>query len=570
MKRLISILLMIFLALASGAKAYTVNGSTYTTTGAQADFQAAVNAAPSGGTIVFSSGTYQWSSTGTTVNKSLTITAAPGTVQILNQNNLGTMLSFVSGTDGHIHLNGINFKQAVTWSNTGLGNCQIAFARSDTLPPTAGNQYTVIVTNCTFDVGSQWGYSGEVRSNGIIFSHCTFTGGIGLDGLQITCNYSTEHWNTPDTMGLVQDQTVYNGIGNGYSTTASSNHLNVGDTAQGYMGYAGLNDTYIEDCNIISNGSSGSMNADGCARVVLRYCSFTDSCPFCHGQDSSEHGGRHFEVCNCTFHVTPGNPNNVNYWVDARGAGMLVYNNTFDAVSGKTTVQMDIEQINRNAGPGACQLTYPANRQCGIGWSSSSASTYGNPVVSFDGTGEASDPIFIWNNGGSGGNGYANYVVVHQSSPDDCGHGLVATDFIKPNRDYYVGTARPGWVAYTYPHPLLGGSPTPTPTPTSTPTPTPTPTPSTTPTPLAPQNFHIVSSNAPVQLISATSPVAGSVALTWTYPAADRSRTLSSICRVDKRGTGQIREEQLLVERDNNLLADRASSFRLRMRLRGG
>jgi hypothetical protein len=45
------------------------------------------------------------------------------------------------------------------------------------------------------------------------------------------------------------------------------------------------------------------------------------------------------------------------------------------------------------------------------------------------------------------------------------------------DRDYFQDTQLPGYVPYTYPHPLVAasGTPSPTPTPTSTPTPTPTP-----------------------------------------------------------------------------------------------
>jgi hypothetical protein len=454
----------------AGAKAYTVSGTTYTIDGSSGDFQNAVNATPSGGTIQFPSGTFNWSPSSTiTVNKSLNIVGTgPGSCRINNELKSGMMLNIKSGTAGHIRLSGIYFYQAGGGMSTNLGNTQINLARSDTFPPSAANQWTVIVTNCTFDSGGQFIYSGQIQSNGVIMSGCTFTGGGGLNGFQITCNYGTNVWNQPDTMGSGPDQTVYNGVGKGYAT-GTANPLNVGDTAQGYMGYAGLNCTYIENCTMLPSGSSGSMNCDGGARVVFRYCTFQDNLPFGHGQDSSEQGSRHFEVYNCAFHSTAnGQTYNMNGYVACRGAVMLVANNTFDAITygNKSTIVMQCEQVNRNAGPGACQLTYPANRQCGIGWSSASSSTYGNPVVTLDGTGEASDPIFIWGNTGTGGAGYANLVSLNGEA-DECGNGLSVDNFIVQNRDYYVGVARPGWTPYTYPHPLLsGGGPTPTPNPT--------------------------------------------------------------------------------------------------------
>jgi hypothetical protein len=73
------------------------------------------------------------------------------------------------------------------------------------------------------------------------------------------------------------------------------------------------------------------------------------------------------------------------------------------------------------------------------------------------------------------------YVSMQTYAPDNCGHGEVISSYLQQNRDYYVNVAKPGWVAYTYPHPVHsqfsggGGGPTPTPNPTPTPVPTPTP-----------------------------------------------------------------------------------------------
>ena len=454
------------------SKGYTVSGTTYTIDGSSSDFQSAVNAAPSGGTILFPAGTFNWSPSSTiTVNKSLHIVGTgQSTCRINNENATGITLQITSGTDGNIWLTGIYFDQ-IPYASTSLGNIQVNFSRSDTLPPGPGNQYTVIVTYCTFDSGGHFAYSAQVTSNGLIFSHCDFPGG-GLGGLQITCGYGTEHWNTPDTMGLSQDQTVYNGVGNGYAT-GTVNPLNVGDTAQGYMGVAGLNDTYIEDCTM-ENATSGCCNADGCARVVVRHCTITDGLVFGHGQDSSYMGMRQYEFYNNIFLCADGTgaEYNDNHYISCRGTVNLIANNQMAAITqagGKYSIGIGCEQATLNSGPGGCQTAYPANRQDGIGWSSASSSTYGTPVVSIDGTGEASDPIFIWGNTGTGTSTYLwNYDNV---SPSQCSSGLDSSFLIHQNRDFYLGVARPGWVPYTYPHPYLSAS---------------------TPTPLAPTNLHIV------------------------------------------------------------------------------
>ena len=438
--------LLAFALIYSGQSAwsYSVSGTTYTTTGSSSDVQAAVNAAPSGGTIVFSPGTYSWSNTTPVlVNKSVTLTATPGTVQIQNQLGAGSgfMMQLTSGTDGHIRVNGINFLQ-VGNNISSSSSCCLGIDRTDNNGPgSPGTQYTVIFTNCKFDSGTVFNYMGFSSANGIIFSGCTFTNqmsSLGLTGISFTCaKYGpTKTWNTPDTMGLGPDSTG----------------LNVGDTAAGWDGVAGLNCTYVENCTI-SNGTSGSFNGDDNSRVVIRHCIINDSQIFSHGQDTSQYGNRHYEIYNNTYHYVSATVND-QCWASFRGAVALVANNVMDAIPGKTAVILECQQINRSAGPGGCQTAYPANRQCGIGWSAKSTATYGHPVVTSDGQGQVSDPCYIWGNTGSGASG-TSYAGLSQFTPDECGNGLQVGQFIQLGRDYFVGTARPGWVPYTYPHPLV-------------------------------------------------------------------------------------------------------------------
>src|SRR5271165_422541 len=439
-------------------------------------FQSYINQAASGDTINLPSGTFDWSPTlssgiGVTINKSLTITGTGESTCMIRNNlsspvNTSIMMNVLSGSDGHIRMSGIYFIQVGTLG-TSVGLTQVRFGRSDTLPPGAGNQYTIIVTNCTFDGGGQFIYNAEVVSNGLIFSHCTFKGS-GLGGLQITCNYATEHFNTESTMGLQQDSLVYNGVGNGYAT-GSGTPLNVGDTSQGYMGYAGLNNTYIEDCSLI-NATSGCCNGDGCARVVVRHCDCQDVIVFGHGQDSSYMGMRQYEFYNNNFYCVDGTgaSRNDNDYISCRGTVNLIANNSMVAITqagGRASIGLGCEQATLGSGPGGCQTSYPANRQCGIGWSSASSRTYGTPVVAVDGTGEASDPIFIWGNTGSGGNGTSS-LWGYDTTTDNCHNGVSSAYFVQQNRDFYLDIARPGWSPYTYPHPLVNTAPQPPAAPT--------------------------------------------------------------------------------------------------------
>ena len=106
--------------------------------------------------------------------------------------------------------------------------------------------------------------------------------------------------------------------------------------------------------------------------------------------------------------------------------------------------------------------------QAGVGRSSLISGDNPTPPPSWN---QIPEPCYIWNNTTDG-------APYNTFSPE--------TFNIKPGIHYFDNTALPGYVPYTYPHPLVSGaSPTPTPAPTATPTTTPTPSPSPTNTPSA-------------------------------------------------------------------------------------
>ena len=149
----------------------------------------------------------------------------------------------------------------------------------------------------------------------------------------------------------------------------------------------------------------------------------------------------------------------------------MVFNNAMQDIPNGTGVQLNVYSINRKTSI-PCQTGYPAARQTGQGWSASSTARYGNPVVPQDGIGAVTEGVYIWGNTG-GETTDPNYVSLDQYSPDECGNGQLISNYLIEGRDYFVGTAKPGYTPYTYPHPLHtqyalsggGGNPTPTPTP---------------------------------------------------------------------------------------------------------
>lgn len=464
-----------------------------------------------GDTVTVPNGTYNWH-VGVNLTSQMTLSGSgPSNVIIQNQQSTtdpGIGLHMISGTTGHSYLTGIDFVQI---GSNGAPSFQVQLDRSDTSSP--GNLYTIVTTNCTFDSGTVFNYGTLISANGLVFGNCTWksqsTTGTPLCGPSLVCGkYGyTSSWNTASTLGAL-------------------------DTT-------GLNNTYFENCTFM-NGATACMNADDNSRVVVRYCTITDSNISGHGQDTSQYGMRQHEVYNNTFHYTTGTSLNEGGFVSFRGGVPLVANNTFDQIPSKSTIGLNVQNINRGGSVGGCQTAYPANRQVGSGWSSGSSVTYGNPVVTQDGTGYILDPFYIWNNTGAGGQSWANFMFLAQYSPDNCGNGLcmsipftgtassgsnvitaititpqspgftatptltlgmgiydstglyfaqgtyitaisgsgsaptsvtvsnnalanhtgasLVSGYLTQGRDFIIGTARPGWSPYTYPHPLLGGS----------------------------------------------------------------------------------------------------------------
>lgn len=137
----------------------------------------------------------------------------------------------------------------------------------------------------------------------------------------------------------------------------------------------------------------------------------------------------------------------------------------------KPSFNLTVMNLQRNGGPNPCWghgttngANYPAPRQVGMGRVTGAA---GNDSITYKGD---SEPIYIWNiTGPTPLVGISNYGGTGCTSPD------TSANYIRSGRDYFVGTPKPGYVKYTYPHPLRGGSPPGAPQNLHTTTPTPTP-----------------------------------------------------------------------------------------------
>lgn len=387
--------------------------------------QTAINNAPDGATVVIPDGTYSWNGT-LSINKAITLQGADATgVTIQNNLAVGSMIAASAPATGHINIFWLNIIQAVN-NNINGGGFSISADRVDSSP------YTVMIHDCTFNNSTVYNYMVLCRANGIIFWNDTFVGDgtNGLTGISFVCDkYGvTSSWNTADTYGTL-------------------------DTT-------GLGNSYVENCTFY-DAPTACENWDDNSRVVTRNCTISNASVSCHGQETSMYGVREWEVYNNTFlYSSTGTgpsgatyPLNMNNWTLIRGGSGVWFNNAMPLIPfNKSGIALAVFSITRG-GQIPCQTAYPAARQTGQGWSLTSTTPFGNPVVSQDGIGAITEGVWIWNNTGTATTD-PSYVSLDPYLPDNCGNGQQLGNYLQAGRDYFVNQAKPNYTPYQYPHPL--------------------------------------------------------------------------------------------------------------------
>jgi hypothetical protein len=209
---------------------------------------------------------------------------------------------------------------------------------------------------------------------------------------------SPRGWNTPSTMGSLD-------------TNGSVN-------------------LYVEDSSSLNSG--GFFDFNYAARVVIRYNTIDGASGTSHGF-TGQTTGRHVEYYNNKFSVTTAERNHVGryYWI--RGGTALFTDNIVNNASepgwygNVSLLTSSCSETNYT-----CTGAYPCcgTKQMQAGWG-------------HNGTNYVSDPVYVWNNTGFGASlayGDGNYIQV--------------------GRDIIIGTPKPGYAKYIYPHPLrTSGSP---------------------------------------------------------------------------------------------------------------
>ena len=372
----------------------------------QTDIQNALASASTGDTVSVPAGNCTWTSL--SLSKAVTLQGA-GTGKTKITVNGNPAFTITKQAAGITRIQGFSFSAS---NNNNLPHPIVVQGSWLSAQPVIFYQDSFTLNGATmFDV---------TVAGGVIFSNITFSGQWNDFFMTAKDLTNTISWTTSDGMGM--------------------NDTN------------GLKNIYIED-STFNGGSNGVFDADDNSRIVVRHNSFIESGGFnSHGEDSSPYGLRHFEIYNNSFTFpdttcTNGNSSlsNISQYIWIRGGTGVIFNNSMANLTSscwgdKSEVRLSIRGAEDDRPQGTCaQVAYPVPHQPGQNYNGSNAFT---------------DPIYFWGNTGTiridGGWAWGN----------PCGFSW--DTFFKWNRDGINsagtgGTAKPGYTAYTYPHPLIGG-----------------------------------------------------------------------------------------------------------------
>lgn len=350
-----------------------------------------------------------------------------------NQSSGSTaVLTLTESTAGNVVLEGIRFLRGASATNEDMPQVRIAY--------TASGQ-PVIVRDCLFYRSGAAHTSISSTTNRGLIHDCSFVasalpgGGNTGVGVKIDAPSRSEVWGEVSTMGASGDPD-------------------------------GDKNLYVEDCDFV--GYTNATDFDNNAKAVMRYCRLDHAAFGTHGFDTSYYGVRHYEVYNNTFWYSGGNDGQSldSSWIFyLRGGTGVIYNNTIPEINGtdyggsRLEINMTVMGLQRASSGNSCWganiagIQYPSPRQVGFGFVTGAGTDgLGNTVDSVVSVyvGD-SEPLYYWGNTASGTVqiGTSNYGGGSCTNPDS------SADYIVIGRDVITdGTAKPGWTAFTYPHPL--------------------------------------------------------------------------------------------------------------------
>ena len=352
------------------------------------------------------------------------------TTTVVHSAGSSTLVNLTEATGGNVDFSGIFFSAASAGTVVKLNR--------------TSNGKPMLVHDCYFENLDSGSVNGVIRADtnrGVIWN-CSFPSLPFADARlaihHIDC--PTDSWTTPANWGSSDSD--------------------------------GTHSLYVEDCDF--HAWRNATDFDNNSRSVMRHCLMNNAGLGTHGADTSSYGQRYFELYDSEFAYNGfGNGQTLptNWWFFIRGGTFIVTDCIIPLMDSsdypnKPTWRIIVMNLQRSAGPNPCWganipgIQYPSPRQAGMGRVTGTA---GNDSVTYKGD---SEPIYLWNNTGTG----AHRVALDDYGGSECTNPDSTASYVVSGRDYFDGTAKPGYQKYQYPHPLHSGS-----------------------APVAPQNLHLVS-----------------------------------------------------------------------------
>ncbi|MGR9108896.1 MAG: hypothetical protein ACU843_18420, partial [Gammaproteobacteria bacterium] len=369
----------------------------------QSSVSSAISLAAVGDTVQVPAGSCTWSSL--SIQKAITLQGAGigRTIITLSTNN-----EVVKQSTGVTRISGFSFVK------NGGGNSSKGWYVSGPWK----NAEPAIFQGNDFSISNSGLFRIDVVG-GVIIANNSFSGGWDDSFLQIQDDNDLEmSWRTADTLGS-------------RDTNGKSN-------------------IYIEN-NTFYGGTNQGIDCSSSVRCVYRYNTLTNSSFNTHERGSLTASMRHFEVYNNTWIYNgpvgqpPANDLSAQGWaIWIRGASGVIFNNTMpdiksqwwgDAKEYKFTIRTAEDAM--PAGYNCANTIYPALEQLG---------------QSHDGVSYFRDPIYLWNNTVGGNPLQTTQIFNNWNWGNLCGFNW--NTFFQWGRDAVLGTAKPGYAPYPYPHPL--------------------------------------------------------------------------------------------------------------------
>jgi hypothetical protein len=412
----------------------SVFGSIVATDTSQASVQAAVNRASDGDTVIVPAGSSTWTSRVYIRNKAITILGA-GIGQTIIRSALP-----VDATNAPFYV-----------------TC-------------AGKAVRISGFTCAAGPGDIKGFI-NITSQNFRVDHCAFINLIS-SARGVSASSTANSWGVIDHCTFQKESGSVHGVDvYGDRDAAWNRPLSLGTTSA----------VYIEDCTFAwPIPSDSAMDMYNGARAVFRHNTVTNASIGCHGLDSGRYrSALSWEIYDNTFHVTVPLARQFHF----RGGTGVVFNNRI-TTSGNGRLSANSIEVTyyRATGTVIFQNYVPWGFVTSTNRYDGNSDAYGWPALDQIGAApptippnisdappptrslQGKSPAFAWRNTLNGARmPMAAATYSGSAYPSGQPGSPNVASVIKENRDFFNDTPKPGYSAFTYPHPLTSAAPAPTP-----------------------------------------------------------------------------------------------------------